>query len=72
MTWRVTLRAWMRRPCGTATVRSVGAAGKFTGSGGAVVAFCPSGATQMHDLYAACAAKARRTSHALTRPGLSH
>ncbi|OAY81247.1 Glucuronokinase 1 [Ananas comosus] len=34
--------------------RSVGAAAKFTGSGGAVVAFCPDGASQVELLEQAC------------------
>ena len=34
--------------------RSVGAAAKFTGSGGAVVAFCPDGASQAKLLEDAC------------------
>ncbi|KAJ4762041.1 Glucuronokinase G [Rhynchospora pubera] len=34
--------------------RSVGAAAKFTGSGGAVVAFCPEGSTQVSLLESAC------------------
>jgi glucuronokinase len=34
--------------------RSVGAASKFTGSGGAVVAFCPNGDTQAELLKTAC------------------
>ena len=33
------------------------AAAKFTGSGGAVVAFCPNGQQQEKDLQAACKAK---------------
>lgn len=36
------------------TARSVGAAAKFTGSGGAVVAFCPHGPTQIKLLEDAC------------------
>ena len=36
------------------TVRSVGAACKFTGSGGAVVAYCSPGAQQVEALYEAC------------------
>lgn len=36
------------------TARSVGAAAKFTGSGGAVVAFCPDGAEQVERLSAVC------------------
>jgi glucuronokinase len=39
-----------------ATARSVGAAAKFTGSGGAVVAFCPQGEAQEEALREACAA----------------
>jgi glucuronokinase len=38
-----------------ATARSVGAAAKFTGSGGAVVAFCPEGEAQERRLCEACA-----------------
>lgn len=34
--------------------RSVGAAAKFTGSGGAVIAFCPNGAPQVRQLDDAC------------------
>ena len=34
--------------------RSVGAASKFTGSGGAVVAFCPDGDAQAELLKTAC------------------
>ena len=34
--------------------QSVGAAAKFTGSGGAVVAFCPDGPSQVKLLEAAC------------------
>jgi glucuronokinase len=34
--------------------RSVGAAAKFTGSGGAVVAFCPDGPTQVSLLESEC------------------
>ena len=34
--------------------RSVGAAAKFTGSGGAVVAFCPNGPSQAKLLEDAC------------------
>lgn len=34
--------------------RKVGAASKFTGSGGAVVAFCPEGASQVKLLEDAC------------------
>ncbi|XP_066398321.1 glucuronokinase 1 isoform X2 [Miscanthus floridulus] len=34
--------------------RSVGAASKFTGSGGAVVALCPDGDTQVEHLHKAC------------------
>jgi glucuronokinase len=37
------------------TARSVGAAAKFTGSGGAVVAFCPAGEAQERELGEACA-----------------
>ena len=36
------------------TARSVGAAAKFTGSGGAVVAFCPEGPAQAELLEDAC------------------
>ncbi|GMP29411.1 hypothetical protein CsSME_00004525 [Camellia sinensis var. sinensis] len=36
------------------TARSVGAAAKFTGSGGAVVAFCPNGPSQVKLLVDAC------------------
>ncbi|XP_028101202.1 glucuronokinase 1-like isoform X2 [Camellia sinensis] len=36
------------------TARSVGAAAKFTGSGGAVVAFCPNGPSQVKLLEDAC------------------
>ncbi|CAM6084090.1 unnamed protein product [Calypogeia fissa] len=36
------------------TARSVGAACKFTGSGGAIVAFCPQGAAQEEALVEAC------------------
>ncbi|GAQ91706.1 GHMP kinase family protein [Klebsormidium nitens] len=36
------------------TARSVGAAAKFTGSGGAVVAFCPQGSDQVKRLSEAC------------------
>ncbi|KAJ7566385.1 hypothetical protein O6H91_02G100200 [Diphasiastrum complanatum] len=36
------------------TARSVGAACKFTGSGGAAVAFCPDGAAQVKQLMEAC------------------
>jgi glucuronokinase len=39
------------------TPRSVGAAAKFTGSGGAAVVFCPGGAAQVHEMVAACEAK---------------
>ena len=39
-----------------AAARSVGAAAKFTGSGGAVVALCPAGEAQEAALRAACAA----------------
>ncbi|EFJ23156.1 hypothetical protein SELMODRAFT_232550 [Selaginella moellendorffii] len=38
------------------TARSVGAACKFTGSGGAVVAFCPEGSVQAQKLQEACSA----------------
>lgn len=34
--------------------RSVGAASKFTGSGGAVIAFCPNGPSQAEQLKNAC------------------
>lgn len=34
--------------------RSVGAACKFTGSGGAVIAFCPNGPSQVKQLKEAC------------------
>lgn len=34
--------------------RSVGAASKFTGSGGAVVVFCPNGPPQVKQLEDAC------------------
>ncbi|GAB2226037.1 hypothetical protein Droror1_Dr00021823 [Drosera rotundifolia] len=34
--------------------REVGAASKFTGSGGAVVVFCPGGSSQVKDLEEAC------------------
>lgn len=34
--------------------RSVGAAAKFTGSGGAVIAFCPDGPSQVKRLEEAC------------------
>ena len=34
--------------------RSVGAASKFTGSGGAIVAFCPEGPAQVKCLEDAC------------------
>ncbi|CAL8464332.1 g3867 [Coccomyxa elongata] len=37
-----------------ACARSVGAAAKFTGSGGAIVAFCPDGREQEEKLRAAC------------------
>lgn len=36
------------------TARSVGAACKFTGSGGAVIAFCPKGSSQVRELQDAC------------------
>lgn len=36
-----------------ATARSVGAAAKFTGSGGAIVALCPAGAQQERQLQGA-------------------
>eukprot|EP00243_Klebsormidium_subtile_P008411 TRINITY_DN3984_c0_g1_i1.p2 TRINITY_DN3984_c0_g1~~TRINITY_DN3984_c0_g1_i1.p2 ORF type:complete len:109 (-),score=18.36 TRINITY_DN3984_c0_g1_i1:256-582(-) len=36
------------------TARSVGAAAKFTGSGGAVVAYCPEGLDQVKRLSEAC------------------
>lgn len=36
------------------TARSVGAASKFTGSGGAVVVFCPDGPSQVKLLEDAC------------------
>ncbi|GLJ23975.1 hypothetical protein SUGI_0455820 [Cryptomeria japonica] len=36
------------------TARSVGAACKFTGSGGAVIAFCPNGSSQVRELQDAC------------------
>ena len=36
------------------TARLVGAAAKFTGSGGAVVAFCPEGSDQVKRLSEAC------------------
>lgn len=36
------------------TARSIGAAAKFTGSGGAVVAFCPEGPAQVELLEDAC------------------
>ncbi|WIA36426.1 hypothetical protein OEZ86_007736 [Tetradesmus obliquus] len=39
-----------------ATARSVGAAAKFTGSGGAIVAYCPEGQQQEQRLQEACAA----------------
>jgi len=39
------------------TARSVGAACKFTGSGGAVVAFCPEGFQQVRYLKEACEKK---------------
>lgn len=39
------------------TARSVGAAAKFTGSGGAVVAFCPEGSDQVKRLSEACEKK---------------
>lgn len=39
-----------------AAAESVGAAGKLTGSGGAVVALCPEGAAQQEQLRAACTA----------------
>lgn len=34
--------------------RSVGAASKFTGSGGAIIAFCPDGPAQVKHLEDAC------------------
>lgn len=34
--------------------RSVGAASKFTGSGGAVIAFCPNGPSQAEQLENVC------------------
>lgn len=34
--------------------RSVGAASKFTGSGGAVIAFCPNGPLQVEQLENVC------------------
>lgn len=34
--------------------RNVGAASKFTGSGGAIVAFCPNGPSQVKQLEDAC------------------
>lgn len=37
-----------------ATARSVGAAAKFTGSGGAIVALCPQGDEQEQQLQGAC------------------
>ena len=37
-----------------ATARSVGAAAKFTGSGGAIVAFCPLGEAQIRQLKVVC------------------
>lgn len=37
------------------TARGVGAACKFTGSGGAVIAFCPDGEKQVKALQEACA-----------------
>jgi glucuronokinase len=37
-----------------ATARSVGAAAKFTGSGGAIVALCPEGAQQEARLQGVC------------------
>ena len=40
-----------------ATARSVGAAAKFTGSGGAIVAFCPMGGAQIERLKAMCIEK---------------
>lgn len=39
-----------------AAAESVGAAGKLTGSGGAVVALCPEGDAQAERLRATCAA----------------
>lgn len=39
------------------TARSVGAAAKFTGSGGAIVALCPEGHEQIERLLHACKQK---------------
>ena len=39
------------------TARSVGAAAKFTGSGGAIVAFCPMGGAQIERLKTICIEK---------------
>eukprot|EP00249_Psilotum_nudum_P019473 c27271_g2_i1 orf=1449-2345(+) len=48
--------------------RSVGAAGKFTGSGGAVVAFCPQGSSQVKLLEDACKAAGFTIQQALVAP----
>lgn len=55
-----------------ATAESVGAAGKLTGSGGAVVALCPEGAEQAERLQAACAAAGFECVPVQVGPALHH
>ena len=55
-----------------ATAESVGAAGKLTGSGGAVVALCPEGAEQAERLRAACAAAGFECVPVQVGPALHH
>eukprot|EP00250_Pteridium_aquilinum_P035198 c8859_g1_i1 orf=106-1167(+) len=50
--------------------RSVGAACKFTGSGGAVVAFCPDGPSQVEQLKEACKLAGFTIEQALVAPAL--
>lgn len=52
------------------TARSVGAAAKFTGSGGAVVAFCPDGTEQVKLLEKACREAGFIVQQALVVPPL--
>ncbi|GBG68919.1 hypothetical protein CBR_g3618 [Chara braunii] len=51
-------------------VRSVGAASKFTGSGGAVLAFCPEGSSQSAKLKEACAKEGFECVPAIVAPSL--
>ena len=51
--------------------RSVGAAAKFTGSGGAAVALCPEGDGQAKATYDACRAKGFEVAEVILNPAPS-